>query len=381
MALNISHHMNYSFNFKQIHIITTTRCNLRCSYCYEENKSSIDADIEKLKQALYADIKACGSNINYLVSFHGGEPFLAFDVVETICDWLWSKFSEYNILVNISTNGTILTSQVKNWIRANRKRAVVVLSLDGLPAVHDKNRDNSFSKIDIDFFREVYKMPFAKMTVPASAVRHMAQGFEYLCNLGFNTSMTIAAEDEYTENDVKILGDQLVQVIEFYKYHNNIPVTEMLDQPLERMSPNYVQNKDVLHRCGIGKFRSAYDVYGNKYPCQTFISDFSTPYDAQEYCEIDRRLKTNWKELCYECRECSIAPLCSTCYGLNYSKRNDISKIDTNFCIVQKLLVKASAYLWTLILTNADYYPWLQDLSDSERKLKLEGILEIQKRL
>ena len=221
--------MNYSFNIKQIHIITTTRCNLRCSYCYEENKCGGDADIEKLKQALSVDLKTSGSDVNYLVSFHGGEPFLAFNVVEDICNWLWNEFSEYNILINISTNGTILTPRIKDWIRKNYKRAVVVLSLDGLPIVHDRNRDNSFSKIDIDFYREVYKMPFAKMTVPADAILFMAEGFEYLYNLGFNTSMTIAAEDEYSDEDIRIMTDQLVRIVEFYKRHKNIPVTKLGD--------------------------------------------------------------------------------------------------------------------------------------------------------
>lgn len=381
MVLNSLLGMNYSFSIKQIHILVTERCNLRCKYCYEENKGSGDANIDKLKLALKKEFEEGGTEQKYLISFHGGEPFLAFHIIEEICGWFWETYSNYCIDVNIITNGTVLTSEIKKWIINNSHRVIVALSIDGLPDIHNKNRNNSFHLIDVDFYKEVYIRPFAKMTVAANAVQYMSSGFEFLYNLGFITNMTIAAEIEYTDETLEIMSHELMRIIEFYKTHYDIPVTEMLNLPLERLSPNYKSPKGRLHRCGIGYYRSAYDVVGNKYPCQTFISDFKKVYDKTEYERINKCLELSWSDLIPECVDCAISELCSPCYGLNYSKRNNLSKIDTNFCRIQKLMVKASAYLWSIILFKPDKYIWLKYISPAERKLKLEGIIEVQKRL
>lgn len=373
--------MNYSFNIKQIHLIATTKCNLRCKYCYENNKGGGDADINNLKLALKSEFEKGGVEQKYLISFHGGEPFLAFNVIKEVCNWIWKAYSNYSVDVNIITNGTKLTPEIKNWIINNKHRVIVAISIDGLPEIHNINRDNSYQLIDIDFYKSVYKRPFAKMTVSPNAVEYMSDSFKFLYNLGFITNMTIAAEMEYTDETLEKMSHELMRIIEFYKIHCDIPVTEMFNLPLERLSPNFKFPMGQLHRCGIGRNRSAYDVAGNKYPCQTFISDFKKSYDSIEYERINKYLELNWYELIPCCADCAISTVCSPCYGLNYSKRKDLSKIDTNFCRIQKLIVKASAYLWSIILLNPDKYIWLKNISPVERKLKLEGIIEVQRRL
>lgn len=372
--------MNYSFSVFQIHIITTNRCNLQCSYCYESNKFAQDADISKIKKCLENEFETkCYNYTRFLVTFHGGEPFLAFNVIESICAWIWDKYSYLKIDVNVITNGTILPLHVKQWIVKNRHRAVVILSLDGLPEVHNRNRCNSFSKIDVEFFKKVYRRPFAKMTVPPDSVKYMSRGFEYLNKLGYNTSLTMAAEENFDAGCLRVLSSELMKIINYYKLNPYLPITELFEVPFERMSANCVSPIGICHRCGIGNSRSAYDVYGNRYPCQTFISDFSRLYCEAEYDKITTQLKKHWSELLPKCVECPIAPLCSPCYGLNYANRGDITNIDYHACKLQKIIVKASAYLWAYLLLNQT--PQVSDIPLPLQKLKFEGISLISKLL
>lgn len=63
--------MIYTSAVKQIHIIASSRCNLRCGYCYESNKDNRDMDVDKVLPALTAEIKATDVGKPIVLSMHG----------------------------------------------------------------------------------------------------------------------------------------------------------------------------------------------------------------------------------------------------------------------------------------------------------------------
>ena len=370
----------YSYKFRQIHLITTARCNLHCTYCYEHSKGGANMNCDRIKDALAKDF-SLHKDFHFLISFHGGEPFLAFAEIKEICEWIWRQPDLTEVLINIVTNGTVLNQGIKEWIREKRRKVVVVLSIDGLPEVHNKNRCNSYNRIDLDFFKSVYKRPEVKMTVPPSALPYLADGFEYLYGLGMNPTITLAAEQPYTDDDVEILAKQLVRLIGFYKSHFDVEVTELLYIPFEKFSLDYVVEHDSLHRCGIGQYRAAYDLNGNEYPCQTFIADLEASYDSEKITDIKRQLTCSWKEIQPECKDCIIAPVCSSCYGLNWVNRGNIGNIDSAYCKMQKVLIQGAASLWAYILSNMDKYPWIKNMSSNLLYHKISGIKELKNKL
>lgn len=366
--------MDYFYNKRQVHIITTSRCNLRCKYCYEMIKGAVDTDVNKMKLALENDISN-HSDCEYLITFHGGEPLLCFNIINEISEWLWATFPSTPITIGLTTNGTIINDEIRQWIYKNHTKAIVSLSIDGLPEVHDRNRCGSFHKIDMNFFKHVYKKPVVKMTVPADEIKHLFNGFCYLYEEGFMPEVALAVESDFTESQISTLTTELLKLADFYTTHFDLPITEFLNFPFERLSPN-VKKGEYLHRCGIGESRIAFDTNGNPYPCQTFITDFSKAYDTNEVNRIYESLSKPWQQLFPQCLKCSIGELCSPCYGINYSYRGEINYLNPNMCATTLMVIQAAAKIWTQTLLNRDKYQWLQNIDNTTLNNRLLGLRE-----
>lgn len=99
--------------------------------------------------------RAKKEQIDYVeILFHGGEPFIAFQRIKDICEWLWAQEWPTKYICYATTNGTLIHNEVKEWLMKNKERFIVGLSLDGTREMHNRNRSNSYDKIDIPFFIE-----------------------------------------------------------------------------------------------------------------------------------------------------------------------------------------------------------------------------------
>ncbi len=107
--------------------IVTNRCNLRCVYCGCPDNVR---DELSTKEALDAidEMAALGTAAAHLT---GGEPLVRKDLSTLI-----QRLRFHDIRVSLSSNGTLIPKK----LRTIRDVAEVSLSLDGPPAIHDKNR-------------------------------------------------------------------------------------------------------------------------------------------------------------------------------------------------------------------------------------------------
>ncbi|MCX6582952.1 MAG: radical SAM protein [Candidatus Aminicenantes bacterium] len=124
----------------------TEQCNLRCGYCiynpdYKENrshgKSDMSTDVAEkaliyLKEHSYKQDKVG-------ITFYGGEPLLAFPLIEWCVAYSKQLFKNKKIDFSITTNGTLLTQEMAQFFRKNN--FLVLLSIDGPEEIH-----NSFRK-------------------------------------------------------------------------------------------------------------------------------------------------------------------------------------------------------------------------------------------
>jgi len=94
--------------------------------------------------------RAVSENIEYVeILFHGGEPFMAYKRIREICEWLWAREWPVNYICYATTNGTLIHGEIKEWLLKNKHRFCLGLSLDGTRDMHNRNRSNSYEKIDI----------------------------------------------------------------------------------------------------------------------------------------------------------------------------------------------------------------------------------------
>jgi uncharacterized protein len=132
-------------------ILPTERCNFRCTYCYE------DFSIGRMNKETILGIKAlldkrC-SNLDWLkISWFGGEPLTAKDIVLEIADYataLTRKYSNLSYRGNMTTNGYLLDF---NTIKALADVEVrkYQISLDGPREIHNKSRIRADGKDTYD---------------------------------------------------------------------------------------------------------------------------------------------------------------------------------------------------------------------------------------
>jgi uncharacterized protein len=125
----------------------TTRCNLACSYCiyggaYGRYRKLPQTAMswETAKNALDFLIDRSRRSKTIRLDFFGGEPLLAFDLIQKSVGYLKERLGrrKTEVLVTISSNGTVLTGSILDFLRRNN--VYLQFSIDGSRDVHDRKR-------------------------------------------------------------------------------------------------------------------------------------------------------------------------------------------------------------------------------------------------
>ncbi|MBE9035712.1 radical SAM protein [aff. Roholtiella sp. LEGE 12411] len=142
---------NYNDNIRRARIVTnkyfqlmilpTERCNLRCTYCYEDFLAG------RMNKETIIGIKALldkrSPSLDVLqISWFGGEPLTAKDIVLEISEYastLVSKYPKLHYKGDITTNGYLLDYNVAADL-ADVGVKHYQISLDGPRDVHNKSR-------------------------------------------------------------------------------------------------------------------------------------------------------------------------------------------------------------------------------------------------
>ena len=123
-------------------ICPTMGCNFDCPYCFEDHgRGKMSAEVQDDVVALAERMldAAFAKNIN--VTWFGGEPLLATDVIESLTERL-KKLAEDRgggYSAGIITNGYLLTQEIVDMLERCEVKSAQV-TIDGLGATHDATR-------------------------------------------------------------------------------------------------------------------------------------------------------------------------------------------------------------------------------------------------
>lgn len=350
--------------------MTTYNCNLHCSYCYEPVKLRRTINVERLKENL-ANEFANGKFDGFALTFHGGEPFLAFDEIKEICEWAWSTYPDLKLRCKVATNGTVLTDRIREWLTANRHRFSVGLSLDGNEATHNRNRCDSFKLIDIPFFRSLGTAT-VKMTVSPEAAPALFDNFLYLEGLGFATSPTPAQEVEWNPDCLEAYRRQIKLLADWQLANPERELLTVFKIKLDKFSNRSGESR---WNCGAGYYEIAYDIDGNRRLCHAFVSNFASQGDDGKV-EAVLRESTAGKELA-ACSDCRLKRACAPCVGLNYVRRGAMDAVHPSFCALVKIGMESTAYLYAWAMTEPERYCWTRKLSPMRLGMISQGIKHV----
>ena len=324
----------------------THSCNLNCVYCYQKHDGNSRMSLDTAKNAVDWILTNKPDDMKGIeISFIGGEPLLEFKLIKEIYEYTHKKYHNDQYIFYATTNGALLNEEMKKWFREHKQSFVLGLSLDGLPETHNRNRSNSFDKIDISFFLETWPEQGVKMTLSEYSLGHLADNVIFIHNLGFKDIGGVnLAEGNFNWSDekfVQILIPELRKLVDFYVEHDDLTVCQMLGRQLYLCeAPNKIRKK----WCGIGVGTIFFDTDGTRLPCP-FVTPMTFSKD-----EINDMLQTDFNnpdnfidEDCFN--NCYIYPVCPTCSGANYLAMKTFKRRDHSKCRIQKLITLYAADL------------------------------------
>jgi uncharacterized protein len=345
-----------------IQIVLTEKCNLSCVYCWQNHKQKTKFNYSTVLTTIHELLKSFNGTKRVCIHFFGGEPLLAFNVIKQLTNEvnrLWERENwplDY-LLFEITTNGTLLNNEIKNWLNKN-KNVIPLLSLDGTPEMHNKNRCNSFDLIDknLPFFSS-YGNP-VKMTISKYTIESMAEGIMFIHSIGLECNAGIVLENVWGSAKeklkfLKIFESQLSQLVTFYLKNPELPRSTIL--PVLSIVPQQDNPRPASYGCGMGKNVISIDPDGKTFPCQR----------ATEYYKNEQNEKPVLERTFLNpegCVKCPLLSLCPECKANNLFYNKDANHKTTFHCEFFQLQLRASAIL---------FLSEIKDLSKSYSKATL----------
>lgn len=134
--------VQFSGNSLSLTVAPTLGCNFGCTYCYQGEHNTFEKMTSEVQEDLINFIKARIKKISMLsITWYGGEPLLAMDIIESLTNKFIELCSENNISYNagIITNGYHLNPETAQKL-VDLKVTSVQVTLDGPKEYHDLKR-------------------------------------------------------------------------------------------------------------------------------------------------------------------------------------------------------------------------------------------------
>lgn len=313
-------------------LMVTHACNLNCSYCYETHKKNAFMKLDLAKDIILREaqfVKDSNDFDELEIDFMGGEPFMNFPLIKNVVEWLETGVIDVPWICFATTNATLLTNELKSWLREHKDAITLGASYDGNSQMQFTNRGTEKHNIDLDFFHELwphqdFHMTISKETLPTLAkgvLDIQAKGYEVTAALAQGVDWTIAdaliyreqlciLKDAYLKNPLLTPFNRLTRFISVY----DLPATEKVQKKF----------------CGTGKHMVTYDIDGNRYGCHMF-----TPLVlGKDRALLADAIEWDSPELTTDdyCKNCVLRNFCPTCYGFNYKNCGSLAVRDKRWC-------------------------------------------------
>ncbi len=293
-------------------IWVTTDCNMKCKYCYEgQNKKHLKLDKKKCDDIVKYIIKSAGEDKNITISFHGGEPLLAFENIKYLVNKLNTKLSDKKVVsYAMTTNATLLNEKIIEFLV--REITDLTVSIDGDKKMNDINRLGRDGK---SYYERVYKNALLlnskfnnlriRMTVNHDNCKYLFNGTKKLIDDGF--LLIVPGIDEFdnhwTDNDFIIIKDQILMIKNYLKDKKKVTVSLC-----EKI------NISECSFCKVGENNRVILPDGNIYPC-TLVGGNKEFLIGNIYDDIDKEKVSMIKKYNYEdyedCLDCALYNVCT----------------------------------------------------------------------
>ena len=313
-------------------LMVTHACNLNCSYCYETHKRNSYMELNLAKNVISREAKFVKESDDFdelEIDFMGGEPLMNFLLIKSVVEWLETGVIDVPWICFATTNGTLLTAKIKDWLREHKNNINLCASYDGNSKMQSTNRRTDKYNLDLDFFNELWPHQPLHMTISKETLPMLAEGVLDIQSHGYTVDAALAEGVDWTLEDALTYREQLCILKEAHLKDATRTPFNVLGRFTD--ISNLSSTKKTQERwCGTGKYMVAYDIDGQKYGCHMFtpivlgkdkalLAD-SVVWDSPESIADDY------------CKNCVLRRFCPTCAGFNYKYRGSLASRDKRWC-------------------------------------------------
>jgi len=287
---------------RQLILQVTQQCNLRCEYCqfsgnfysgYREHGNK-RMTWETAKEAIDFFLERSRETSDIVISFYGGEPLLEFDLIRQCAEYVKSKIEGQRVSFSMTTNGTLLSGRIMDYLVANDFR--VSISLDGPKENHDLSRkfangEGSFdliteniNEIRAEYPEYAHRISLISTISPKAdlgrTMEFFAQEEAYIgLNITYNpiNDVSLSQDVAYSQDYNRVVYYEhlkmLFSLVEKFAVEKVSPVVSRVRTEIIKRKRN--MNGSVLptrvHHsgsCMIGVNRLFFNIEGKMYPCE-----------------------------------------------------------------------------------------------------------------
>ncbi|MBW3022897.1 radical SAM protein, partial [Candidatus Woesearchaeota archaeon] len=344
-------------------IITTLRCNQKCSYCHSSSKYSglagYDMTEKTAKKVINFIFQSPSENIT--IEFQGGESLLNKEIVKFIVREAKKENRHHNkkLSFGMTSNLTLIDKKTLSWFE--NEGVHICTSLDGNKKLHNlhrvyENGTGSYNDVSgwMDFYEQKYDrvMPALPVTTKKSLAEPKKTINEYvkrrnqsiqirnINRLGFCSNPHTFKKIGYSVEEFNRFWEKCVDYL-LYLNEKGVDISErhidlILNKVIFKKETNFV---DFRSPCGAVIGQICYDYNGDIYSC-----------DPGRMCDLFRLGSVythNLREVItskdtenlilasltssFACSYCIYHPFCGLCPTMTYyGEKNVIPKLPKN---------------------------------------------------
>ena len=272
-----------SEELETLEVILTAGCNLRCAYCYQDDKKARRMSWDTLQGALELLLRSRARRVE--VIFLGGEPLLEFPLIrQAVAYVMGARRSRQNVRYSITTNGTLLGEDESAFLA--RHRFDVRLSFDGVPAAQALRGSWTFPLLDalIDRLRTRRSQLFRErlsvsIALTAATIPHLDASIAYFLGKGvakIEIGANLNDDPLWKKEMIDVLDAQFSRVfrtcLAHYHRTGEVPLLAFRKHAGE---DRHEPQGDAM--CGAPTGRAlAVDVDGQVHGCAVFVESYQT---------------------------------------------------------------------------------------------------------
>ncbi|MCD8311987.1 MAG: radical SAM protein [Firmicutes bacterium] len=312
----------------------TQDCNFRCRYCFFANDTGVVRNHEKkfmseatAKSAIDFLLAHSADSDAITISFYGGEPLLAFDVIEKSVNYAKDLFVSKSPRFSITTNGSVMNGKIADFLAKNS--VSLLISLDGPREIQNRHRkfssdgSGTFDTVikNITHLRERHREYFERHVMFNPV---MFADEKYSDVISFFDSLGVPRENvrkQYAnmkgvDYDYDLFSSGIADMPDYDRYSEfNAEGMQHIEETYRKKSLDSVENFPS-GGCVPGLIKLFVTTDGDFYPCEKVnetdalkIGNLTRGFDIENVKRI-----ADLKSLSYErCRYCYAVRFCSMC--------------------------------------------------------------------